>query len=141
MADPFSIAAAAVGLFDVAARTSVTLRRVCKDIKNAPALLAALSNEVVDLGVILNTIIETRDQMGSTSATSSETFISAIDTQLEHGRTILNKMTALVDELTEKNPTLKRVQFAMKKNQAAKLKDSLREVRMKLHDILVAHNV
>ena len=50
-------------------------------------------------------------------------------------------MTALVDELTEKNPTMKRVQFAMKKNQAAKLKDSLREVRMKLHDILVAHNV
>ncbi|KAK3080044.1 hypothetical protein LTS18_003269 [Coniosporium uncinatum] len=143
MVEPFSIISAAAGLFDVSLRTSTTIHSICKDIKNAPALLAALSNEIVDLGVVLNTIVHAKRTEAEKGGGIVEEvgFAAAVDAQLGRGRTILKDLTRMIDELNAKNTTIKRVQFALKKNRAAALKDQLRDVRGQLNDILMAHNV
>jgi len=124
MVEPFSIVSAAAGLFDVSVRTSTTSHSSCKDIKNAPALLAALSNdENVDLGVVLSTIVHAK----RTEAEKGEGIVEevgfavAVDAQLARGRTILKDLNRMIDELNAKNTTIKRVQFALKRNRAAAL--------------------
>ncbi|KAK3079508.1 hypothetical protein LTS18_004691 [Coniosporium uncinatum] len=143
MVEPFSIISAAAGLFDVSVRTSTTIHSICKDIKNGPALLAALSNEIVDLGVVLNTIVHAKRTEAEKGGGVVEEvgFAAAVDAQLGRGKTILKDLTRMIDELNAKNTTIQRVQFALKKNRAAALKDQLRDVRGQLNDILMAHNV
>ncbi|KAI0424611.1 ankyrin repeat-containing domain protein [Xylaria sp. FL1042] len=129
MAEPFSILSATAGLADVSVRTSLKLRSLISEFKNAPALILALSNELTEISVVFERINKSRQVC----------FLDCLGRQLNDARTILTDLEALTAVLSPGKPANKGFRWLRQKKHAAKLKSRLKEVRERINELLVAH--
>ncbi|KAI0403872.1 hypothetical protein F4802DRAFT_569705 [Xylaria palmicola] len=140
MAEPFSILSAAAGLADVSVRTSLKLRSLISEFKNAPALILALSNETAEISVILERVNESRQAVERLGDSQQDTgFLDCLRGQLNDARTILADLEALTALLSPGKPANKRFRWLRQKKHAANLKDRLKEVRERINELLIAH--
>ncbi|KAI0506307.1 hypothetical protein F5B22DRAFT_624390 [Xylaria bambusicola] len=140
MADPFSILAGAAGLADVSVRTSLKLRSLISEFKNAPELILALSNETTEISVVLERVNESRQAVERLGDLQHDTgFLDCLGRELNDARTILTDLEALAAMLSPGKPANKRFRWLRQKKHAVKLKGRLKEVRERINELLVAH--
>ncbi|KAI1121112.1 hypothetical protein F5Y10DRAFT_109399 [Nemania abortiva] len=141
MADPFSIFAGAVGVTDVAAKTSSTLRKLISEFRNAPALVQALFNEITEISVVLERVKESQRAVRSLGDLQhDDAFLAALDGQLNKARNILTDMESLVNTLRAGNSRTRGFRWLRKKEHATDLKVRLKAVRVRVNELLLAHN-
>ncbi|KAF4996842.1 hypothetical protein FDECE_12278 [Fusarium decemcellulare] len=131
MAEPISLAASVAGLLDIGLRTSKALHSLQRELRNAPDMIRALSNEVEDIKAVLARVEDTiKDSEASgLNSTVGAGIIVNIDEQLAKAKVILADMDSLAQKLIVETPTLKRVKWCLKKSRAAELQTDLKEVQ------------
>ncbi|KAM6509572.1 hypothetical protein FALCPG4_017224 [Fusarium falciforme] len=142
MAESISLVASVAGLLDVATRAFSALHNLQTQLRNAPDLIRALSNEAADLKAVLARVDDVRK---TTEATGLDTpdgvaALEDLETQLSKAESILADLDALAQKLLAEKMTLKRVKWCLKKSRASELQTRLKEVRLKINELLVAHN-
>ncbi|KAL8389064.1 hypothetical protein RB595_008815 [Gaeumannomyces hyphopodioides] len=146
MADPFSIAASAISLAAIAAHTSTVLSSLCSEVKNAPALVLALSNEVDDLKLVLDRVstatasltVPAVPALGSASNATPE---SRLRDMLARAKGLLVELDILSRQLAGLDGTAQRIKWQFSKSKAESLKDRLRSTNGSLMHILVSSNL
>ncbi|KAM0425341.1 hypothetical protein ACHAPT_009397 [Fusarium lateritium] len=142
MAEPISLIASVAGLLDVAFRSSKVLHGLQSQLKNAPNLIRALSNEVEDIRAVLarvEDVTKASNASGHHSPTISATMID-LEAQLRKAKVTLSDLEILTNKLAAEKPTLKRIKWCLNQSRASELQSNLKEVRTKINDLLVAHN-
>lgn len=141
MADPFSIFAGAVSVTDVAVKTSLKLGSLISDFRGAPTLILALSNEVIEIRVVLERVKESQQAVQSLRNPQHDAaFLAALDDQLTKAKTIVTDLESLITTLSTGNSPTERFRWLRKKKHAADLKDELKAVRERINELLVAYN-
>ncbi|KAI1358912.1 hypothetical protein F5Y08DRAFT_94250 [Xylaria arbuscula] len=141
MVDPFSILAGAVGVTDVAVKTSMKLRSLISDFRDAPSLILALSNEVTEMRVVLERVKESQRAVQSLHNPQYDAaFLAALNDQLTKAHTITMDLESLVTTLSTGNSPTERFRWLRKKKNAADLNGKLKAVRERMNELLVAYN-
>ncbi|UPL04194.1 hypothetical protein LCI18_015128 [Fusarium solani-melongenae] len=142
MAEPISLIASVAGLLDVSLRSSKALHSLQSQLKNAPNLIRALSNEVEDIKAVLVRVEDTAkaSKASPQHATGIAATIIDLEAQLLKAKVILADLDTLTKKLAAEKPTLKRIKWCLKQSQASELQTDLKEVRTKINELLVAHN-
>ncbi|RTE76990.1 hypothetical protein BHE90_008552 [Fusarium euwallaceae] len=142
MAEPISLIASVAGLLDVSLRSSKALHSLQSQLRNAPNLIQALSNEVEDLKAVLARVEDTtnasktsRQHVPVITATTAD-----LEAQLQKAKAVLADLDILTNNLAAEKPTLKRIKWCLKQSRASELQSELKEVRTKINELLVAHN-
>ncbi|KAJ3533108.1 hypothetical protein NM208_g8135 [Fusarium decemcellulare] len=136
MAEPISLAASVAGLLDVGLRTSKALHGLQRELRNAPDLIRALSNEVEDIKAVLARIggtIKDSEASGLNSTIGAAILVD-LEAHLGKAKIILTNLDSLAQKLMAETPTLKRVKWCLKKSRAAELQTDLKEVRTRIND-------
>jgi hypothetical protein len=140
MADPISILSGVVSLLDVSRRASSGLLALCRDLKNAPELILALSNEVSDINVVLSRMNDSR--MAADSASKQNlSFLTTLEYQFDKAKVLLSDLERLLRTLSQEKSRTQRIKWVLRKSNAEELKNQLREVRVKMNETLVSYNV
>lgn len=137
MADPFSVFSAAAGVLDIALRATKALHGLCSELREAPALILALSNETADVSVVLGRVDEARANLARLER--DKMFFVALDCHLTTARAVILRLEALISALQVRSGSIKRIKWCLRKNKASALKDDLRDVRQRINEILTAH--
>ncbi|KAK4200931.1 ankyrin repeat-containing domain protein [Triangularia verruculosa] len=140
MADPLSIASGVASLLNVAGRTATCLYEFQQDLKHGPDLILALSNEVSDLILVLDRINEAQETLQMLARQESTGYVSALGTQLDKVREVLSRLEALAASLSKQKRSMQRIKWCLRQNKAAVLKSEVREVRLRINEIMMAHN-
>ncbi|RSL89936.1 hypothetical protein CEP51_000961 [Fusarium floridanum] len=142
MAEPISLIASVAGLLDVSLRSSKALHSLQSQLRNAPNLIQALSNEVEDLKAVLARVEDTTNASKTSgqhvpviTATTAD-----LEAQLQKAKAVLADLDILTNNLAAEKPTLKRIKWCLKQSRASELQSELKEVRTKINELLVAHN-
>ncbi|RSL93854.1 hypothetical protein CEP52_012984 [Fusarium oligoseptatum] len=142
MAEPISLIASVAGLLDVTLRSSKALHSLQSQLRNAPNLIQALSNEVEDLKAVLARVEDTTN--ASKTSRQHAPVITAttadLEAQLQKAKAVLADLDILTNNLAAEKPTLKRIKWCLKQSRASELQSELKEVRTKINELLVAHN-
>lgn len=141
MADPFSAFSAALSVLDVTGRTSAKLVDLVCNWKDAPALIVALSNETEDLKVVMDRIRDAGQTVQDRNMKNDTDFTFALGAQLQKARDHLGELETLVDDLKRGNSIVERGKWLLKKSIAAEIQTQLRDVRLRINELLLAHNV
>jgi ankyrin repeat protein len=142
MAEPISLIASVAGLLDVSLRSSKALHSLQSQLRNAPNLIRALSNEVEDLKAVLARIEDTKNASkvnGQHVPTVAATMVD-LEKQLRKAKVTLADLDTLTKKLAAEKPTLKRIKWCLKESRASELRTDLKEMRTKINELLVAHN-
>ncbi|KAK3386478.1 hypothetical protein B0H63DRAFT_540372 [Podospora didyma] len=141
MADPLSALSGIVSLIDITTRASASLHKLYMELKNAPTLILALANEIADLTVVLDRASGARDTLGRLDPAENAGFVTALSALLDKAKDILSRLEMLSkDLLRQKWSSVKRVKWSLTQSKATSLKNEVREVRIKMNEILIAHN-
>ncbi|RSL63229.1 hypothetical protein CEP54_005292 [Fusarium duplospermum] len=142
MAEAISLIASVAGLLDVATRAFSALHNLQSQLRNAPDLIRALSNEAADLGAVLARVDDVRKTTEAAGLNTPDGMTALVDleAQLLKAKSILADLDALAQKLFGEKMTLKRVKWCLKKSRASELQTRLKEVRLKINELLVAHN-
>ncbi|RSL45995.1 hypothetical protein CEP53_010521 [Fusarium sp. AF-6] len=142
MAEPISLIASVAGLLDVSLRSSKALHSLQSQLRNAPNLIQALSNEVEDLKAVLARVEDTTKASKSSGQHVPAITATMVDleAQLRKAKVTLSNLDTLTKNLAAEKPTLKRVKWCLKQSRASELQSELKEVRTKINKLLVAHN-
>lgn len=143
MADPFSIFSSALSLTDIATRTSASLISISRELKNAPGLILALSNEVTDISLVLERVRDTRQVSNGLSLLGHNQhteYLAALDNQLNKARFLLKKLEDISTDLASEKKPQKRIKWILKRSNAEALKNQLIAARTKINEILSAYN-
>ncbi|KAL2673632.1 hypothetical protein Neosp_012075 [[Neocosmospora] mangrovei] len=142
MAEAISLVASVAGLLDVATRAFSALHNLQTQLRNAPDLIRALSNEASDLKAVLARVDDVRRNTEATGfgTPDGSAALDDLEAQLCKAKFILADLDALAQKLLGENMTLKRVKWCLKKSRASELQTRLKEVRLKINELLVAHN-
>jgi len=143
MADPFSVFSSALSLIDIATRISASLLSIYSELKNAPMLILALSNEVADISLVLDRVYNARqapDGVSPLSSNRNTTYLAALDNQLEKARALLVELEALSTNLTKEKGLKTRITWILNQSNAEALKNQLIAARTKINEILLAYN-
>jgi DNA repair exonuclease SbcCD ATPase subunit len=139
--DPLSVFATAATLLDITARTSGSLRNLYGQLKAAPALILALSNETADITVVLNRVADAKQTLDRLDKQQNAAFIASINNHLSEAKAVLSRLEALSNTLLKQEGSIKRIKWCLRSAQAATLKDEIRAVRQRINEILAAHTV
>ncbi|KAL6366131.1 hypothetical protein LRP88_00227 [Fusarium phalaenopsidis] len=142
MAEAISLVASVAGLLDVATRAFSALRDLQTELRNAPDLIRALSNEAADLKAVLARVDDVRKTAEATGLDTPDgvAALDDLEAQLSKAESILADLDALAQKLLGEKMTLKRVKWCLRKSRASELQTRLKEVRLKINELLVAHN-
>lgn len=143
MAEVISIISAVAGLLDITLRSSTALHELQSQLRNAPALIRALSNETQDLRAVLTLLDDTMKASEAIELNTSEgsAVLAALKVQLRKAETILVGLEHLTQKLAAETPTMRRVKWCLNKSRASELQRLLKEVRMTINDLLLAHTL
>ena len=137
MSDPLSVIASVVALLDTGAKSASHLRRLVHHFRHADNELIALSNEVNDLHVVL-TEVELASQ--NTTFLPQTQLLAALSTQLSRAKTKLVKLEALVQSISQHQPSgaleVNKIAWLNKKATAKRLQVALRDVRQQIFALL-----
>jgi hypothetical protein len=141
MADPFSVFSATLGILDVSERISAKVVDLFCNWKDAPILILALSSETTELNNVMDRIREAEQTVRGYCMQQDMGFVFALDAQLRKARCYLEALETLVDDLKRGTSIVRRNKWLLKKSTAAKLQTQLRDIRLRIHELLTAHNV
>ncbi|KAK4182753.1 ankyrin repeat-containing domain protein [Podospora australis] len=141
MAEIISLIGAVAGLLDVALRSCTALHQLQSQLRNAPALVHALSNEIQDLRVVLTLVRDTLKASDAidTDPNQNSAVIAALRAQLQAANAILGDLNLITEKLAAEKPTMRRIKWCLTKSRASELQGRLRDVRMKINELLLAH--
>ncbi|KAM0431447.1 hypothetical protein ACHAPT_005424 [Fusarium lateritium] len=142
MAEAISVIASVAGLLDVTTRAFSALHNLQSQLRNAPDLIRALSNEAADLGVVLARVDDARKttMAAGLNTLDGTTALVNLEVQLLKAKSILSDLDELAKKLLGENMTLKRVKWCLKKSRASEIQTRLKEVRLRINELLAAHN-
>ena len=111
MAELFSVIASVASLLDIALRSSKALHSLQSQLKNAPDLIRALSNETEDIGAVLARLDDTRQasEAAGLGTPDSAAVLVDLEVQLRNAKAILTDLDHLTQKLTGETSRLKRV--------------------------------
>jgi len=101
-----------------------------------------LSNELADIAVVLARLDDTRKTLeadASNSPTDVE-FLGALNDNLRKAGSLLQELEVLSNKLVVCSTRRKRIRWLLEKSKAAELQASLRDVRLRINELLVARN-
>lgn len=136
MAEAFAIFAAVPGLLDIAGRSSAGLVHAIKAWKSVPASLLALSNEVSDLKLVLDHVATLADPQISNSSLED-----TLSQQLRKASQHLGELDSLMTEFNALPRYKQKTRWIAKRSKVEQLKNNIKEVRSKMADLLLIHNV
>lgn len=139
--DPLSSLASIAGILSVASRTSTSLHDLYDGLKNGPELILALSNEIADLSITLDRVLGARDMIQQLDSVADQSFATQLEAQVEKARYVVTELDTLCQTLSEKKRSSQRVAWLLHQGKAAVMKEQVREVRLRINDMLVAHNM
>jgi hypothetical protein len=129
---------AALSILDTSTKASTSLAALCIKLKNAPDLILALSNEVSDLRLVLDSFHDAQEVVGRLQSGQKAGFQTAINVQLERAEILLAELNVLITRLNSKTKSMKRIYWCLEEANAIKLKNDLKEMRAQLQEIMVA---
>jgi hypothetical protein len=138
MAEVFSVVAAAIGLVDLAGRSSYKLPHLVRDWRHAPTLILALVNETADIQVLLSRLQDAGSIIRNQPQTNA-ILNMALESEIKKATQCLCELEALVVELSQASPAGKKRKWVQKKSQAADLQGRLRTVRVGINDLFMTH--
>ncbi|KAI5459667.1 ankyrin repeat-containing domain protein [Mariannaea sp. PMI_226] len=111
-------------------------------LRNAPDLIRALANEAQDISVVLTRLEETKElsKDAGFNAPHHTTLLADLETQLQQAKKILANIDNLGQALAGEPSTRKRVKWYLKRSRASELQKDLKKVRLRINELLVAHN-
>ncbi|KLU82875.1 hypothetical protein MAPG_01943 [Magnaporthiopsis poae ATCC 64411] len=138
MADPLSIAGLAIGALQASAETSGALLKLYSSLKNAPDLIAALSNEASDTRAVLLRVQDACDALSKLATPQAAEFLQSLQDLVGDAKARLAELDSLAKRLEAEKGVRMRVKWVLQDSNAASLKVQLREVRTKISDVLVS---
>jgi hypothetical protein len=139
MADPLSVIASAISTVGDFTELSASLRRLYRSWKDAPTLILILANESADLEVVILQLQNGRESLEACARNTE--FITSLDRQLQRARGYLEQLQTLTADLTTGSTSARRKKWILRKKTAAQLQSGVREVRISINDLLVAHSL
>lgn len=138
MAEVFSVIAAAIGVIDLAGRSSSKLARLVLEWRHAPTLILTLVNETADLQVLLGRLKDAgsvvRRQVLSDRALSD-----ALEAEFRKSTQHLHDLEVFIEELERSSPRTRKRKWVQKKALAAELQAKLRTSRLCINDLFMSH--
>jgi hypothetical protein len=134
------VLASASSLLDITIRASSAFHKIYKELKDGPALILALSNETADLTIVLNQVGRAKKTLERLDPHENAAVVTALGARLGRAKEILENLDTFATDLLRQKRSTQRIQWCLKKGKATTLKDDVREVRMKLNELLTAHN-
>jgi hypothetical protein len=142
--DPLSVAAFAVTVLQVGISVSVQINGVITTWKTADAVLLALANEASDLNLVLDHtyrawqgIAECESQL---PAARDETLSGTLASSLEQADTLLRRLQTLILDIGSRPRTRRRYAWLQRHSLTADLQGDLRNVRLRLTELLLANS-
>jgi DUF971 family protein len=139
--DPFSIFASVTTLLEVGLRASKELNGVIRIWKTAIPVIIALHNEVSDLNIVLD---QTRLAEGFVRAKGAKYdvgFLEALEHHIHQAQTVLGEINVLIREIKLQGKYKKKYTWLFKHTLARDLQQNLRDVRLRINELLVTYNV
>ncbi|KAK3389818.1 ankyrin repeat-containing domain protein [Podospora didyma] len=140
MADPLSIITSVGGLLALTARTSRSLHTLFSELKNGPALIIGLSNEVADLSLVLDQVGNAKETFERLDPVVNAAFVTSLGSQLEKAGDVLSKLDDLTTSLAKRKRSMQRLKWTLHEGKATELKDKMRDVRRRIHEMITAHS-
>ncbi|KAK3372296.1 hypothetical protein B0H63DRAFT_550805 [Podospora didyma] len=140
MPEPLSIVVGVGSLVNATTRISSCLQKLYQGLKNGPDLIIALSNEIVDLTLVLDQTQRANDNSGRLKSDDSAAFVDALQSQLDKAQDLISKLETLSKSLLKRKRSVQRVKWLLNDSKATALRDEVREVRRRIYEILTAHN-
>jgi hypothetical protein len=140
MAEAFSTFSAALSILDVSGRISAMVTDLIRNWNKAPTLILALSNEMSDLKILMDRVRDAGQTVRGSNTQLNTEFTFALDVQLQKATDYLGELEKLVDDLNRGKLIERRNKWLLKKSTAAKLQTQLRDVRLRINELLVVHN-
>lgn len=142
--DPISLIASVATLLEVGMRVSREMDGVIKTWSTATPVIFAIYNEVSDLNVVLDHMSHAwatvRDGPDGESKYQQQ-FLEAFNAGLEQAEALLEQLEKMVVELKGLGSLKRKYQWLKKNTVAAELQGRLRDVRMRLTELLITFNV
>ena len=108
---------------------------------NTPSLMYALHNEISDLVVVLDNTRAATEAAVLDNGKKSAELLDGLGGHLAEAYRLLKAVEKLVADLLAARDGRQRCRVLAKNGQAASFKDCLRDVRIRLDDCLLLHNV
>jgi len=137
--DPFTIVVGVIGTLDAGTRLSSKASSLISKLKNAPADILTLMNELEDLRVVLNEAGLAGEKLEDAAHTNS-TLHSALREVLQSAHLQIDELETIIDR-TQGMKLQQRITWLRKQGNIEKRRAELRSCREQLRDILATHNV
>ena len=135
MADPLSIIASAVALTQTSQTCVTLLVDLIKCVRNAPAEIQALSNEVTDLGVFFNNVQGLCENIDADDTQQSR-FLAAASQSLESARAALTELEGVLKKSNSHAIGAKeRLKWPLQRGAVRKLREKFRKIKSDLVDV------
>lgn len=139
--DPFSVAAGVVGVLDSGIRLASGLRSLIETWRASVPEILSLHNEVADLNVILHRTEAARLGVLLTATKQDAVFAEALMDHLQQAESHLLAIEKLVAHVRSLVGSRRRFEWLRQKSRAERMKRDLRRVRVRINDLLLAHNM
>ncbi|KAK5659560.1 hypothetical protein OQA88_762 [Cercophora sp. LCS_1] len=139
--DPLTAITAITQLLDISARTSSGLHHLYRSFKNGPDIILALSNEVADLSLVLDSIHGAKRSLMRLKGSEHRRFVDTLTSQLAQAEETLAKIDSITRKLLRQGRSAQRVRWILYQSKAALLKDEMREVRRRINELMTAENI
>lgn len=141
MAEAFAIFSAVLSVLDVGTRVSARLGHLIQDWKDAPPLILCLANEMADLKIVLDRIYDAQQSVRNSTALQSVELVASLDSQLQSAQRHFMDLDTLVNEMNRLKSFKRRNKWIRKRSRASTLRTELKAVRIRISELLLAHNV
>ena len=142
--DPLSIAAFAATVLEVGIRVSGQVNGAITTWKTTDVVLLALSNETSNLNLVLDHMYRAWQEIAECEsqlpATRDETLSSTLASLLEDADKLLRRLQTLILDIGSRPRTRRRFTWLQKQSLATDLQGDLRNVRLRLSELLLANS-
>jgi len=142
--DPLSIAAFAATVLEVGIRVSGQVNGAITTWKTTDVVLLALSNETSNLNLVLDHMYRAWQEIAECEsqlpATRDETLSSTLASLLEDADKLLRRLQTLILDIGSRPRTRRRFTWLQKQSLAIDLQGDLRNVRLRLSELLLANS-
>jgi hypothetical protein len=126
---------------DTGTRLSTALSNIIKIWINAPAEVMAIHNEITDLTIFLDHLRSAGRNVEANTTLQDESLVKALNEELATAHVILTELETMLNQLLEMRKFKKGLKWIRQNPVMEKKKASLRNVKLRIHDLLWAHNL
>jgi hypothetical protein len=139
--DPLSVVASVASLLEIGMRVSKELNGVIHTWKTAAPSIIALYNEITDLNVVLDHTRSAQETVQAKGAKYDAAFLEAMNDNLRQCEKVMVELDTLVVELRSMGNLKMKYKWLRKNSVASEMQTQLRDIRVRINELLVAYNV